>query len=146
MKIKWNWGTGITIAIILFMSLILYFVYLTTQNPIQLVEKDYYPKGLVYQQRIEQIKNARKYESDFYVLETEKEVVIHLPAINPDTGNLQIFRPSDKALDIVSEINPDTSGLMHFPSEKFRKGKYIIKVFWKENDTGYYLEKNFYFK
>ena len=146
MKIKWNWGTGITIAIILFMSLILYFVYLTTQNSIQLVEKDYYPKGLAYQQRIEEIKNARIYEDDFSILETEKEVIIHLPAMNPDTSNLQIFRPSDKALDIVTEINPDTSNALHFPVEKFRKGKYIIKVFWKENDTGYYLEKNFYFK
>ncbi len=46
MKIKWNWGTKITIAIILFVSMILGFVYTATQNPIILVEKDYYPKGL----------------------------------------------------------------------------------------------------
>ncbi len=146
MKIKWNWGTGITIAIILFMSLILYLVYLTTQNPVQLVEKDYYPKGLEYQQRINEIKNARIFESDFRIEQTNDEVVIHLPSVSPDTSNLQIFRPSDKALDIVTEIKLNPSNEMRFPVNKFRKGKYIVKVYWKEKGKGYYLEKNFFYK
>ena len=60
-KIKWNWGTKLVIAIILFMGFIFVLVYLSTQNTIDLVERDYYPKGLKYQNRIEEIKNASMY-------------------------------------------------------------------------------------
>jgi len=39
MKIKWNWGTGITLFIIIFMSFTLWKVYRATQHPVMLVEK-----------------------------------------------------------------------------------------------------------
>jgi hypothetical protein len=140
------WGTGITVFIILFMSFILYMVYLTTQNPIDLVEKDYYPKGLVYQERIEEIKNGNSVKDEFVIKQTENEVVVKLPEIkNPDTSNITVFRPSDKRLDISNEIVEDDSNAMHFPLRKFRKGKYIVKVFWKKDGKGYYMEKVFFF-
>ncbi len=147
MKIKWNWGTGITLFIILFMSFILYMVYLTTQNPVDLVEKDYYPKGLVYQERIEEIKNGNLLKDSFLIEQTVKEVVIRLPGIdNPDTSNITLFRPSDKKLDISSEIVEDDSNTVRFSSSEFRKGKYIVKVFWQKDGKGYYMEKVFFFK
>ncbi len=146
MKIKWNWGTGITVFIILFMSFILYMVYLTTQNPVDLVEKDYYPKGLVYQERIEEIKNGNGVKHQFLIEQTEDNVVVKLPVIeNADTSNITIFRPSDKRLDISAEIVLDDSNAMYFPVSKFRKGKYIVKVFWKNKEKGYYMEKVFFF-
>ncbi len=146
MKIKWNWGTGIALAIILFMISILYRVYLTTQNPVDLVEKDYYPKGLAFQDRIDEMENAALYKKSLKVEQLQKEVVLHLPVMNPDSSNLQIFRPSSDKLDIVCKVEPDSSMAMHFPAIQFQRGKYIIKLFWKEKGVGYYLEKNFFFK
>jgi len=144
MKIKWNWGTGITLFIILFVSFILWRVYETTQHPVMLVEKDYYPKGLQYQQRIDERHNARPFQSKFLVYQQNNEVIIHIPQVHPDSSNFTFFRPSDASFDLSFPFQPDSLGLMHFPLQKFEKGKYILKIYWEENGKRYYVEKNFY--
>lgn len=60
MRIKWNWGTGILIGIIAFMAFIIGLVYFSVQQNFDLVERDYYPKALEYQQQIDKEENARK--------------------------------------------------------------------------------------
>ncbi len=145
MKIKWNWGTGITLFIIIYMLSILFRVYLTTKHPVSLVEKDYYPKGLQYEERIHETINAIPLRTQFVIKQLTKEVVFYFPKMNPDTSNLHVFRPSDEKLDISCEVNTDSSNTMRFPVSKFHKGKYIIKLYWVENKKGYYIEKNFYF-
>lgn len=142
---KWNWGTKLLIAIIIFMSFIFVLVYLTTQNDIFLVEKDYYPKGLKYQDRIDDIANALPLRNDFKVMQFEKEIAVIFPKITPDTGTITFFRPSGTSYDLIYQIEKDTTGTMRFPKSKFIKGKYLIKIYWRENDKGYYYEKPFYF-
>lgn len=146
MKIKWNWGTGITLFIILFMGFTLWKVYRATQNPVMLVEKDYYPKGLQYQQRIDERHNARLFRSKFLVYQQNDEVIIHFPPVHPDSSNFTFFRPSDNNFDLSFPFNPDSLGLMHLPGRKFEKGKYILKIYWEEKGKKYYVEKNFYMK
>jgi len=145
MKIKWNWGTKLTIAIILFMSLIFSFVYMSTQHPIDLVEEDYYPKGLIYQERIDEIKNAGPFANQVRAFQETDVVVITFPDINPDTGTITFYRPSDIKLDMVFDIRPDSTLKMTFPKKEFKKGKYYLKIYWEENNRKYYIEKPFYF-
>ena len=145
-KIKWNWGTKLLIAIIIFMSFIFFLVYLTTQNTINLVEKDYYPKGLKYQTRIDEIKKADIAKEQFNVIQENGLIVLSMPEINADSGSIVFFRPSDQLLDFTSGINPDSLGRMYFPYNNFKKGKYLIKVHWYENGEGYYIEKRFFIK
>ena len=145
-KIKWNWGTKLLIAIIIFMSFIFFLVYLSTQNAISLVEKDYYPKGLKYQTRIDEIKKADLAKEQFNVIQENGLIVLSIPEINADSGSIVFFRPSDQLLDFTSGINPDSLGRMYFPYNNFKKGKYLIKVHWYENGEGYYIEKRFFIK
>jgi hypothetical protein len=145
-NIKWNWGTKLLIAIILFMSLIFYLVYLSTKQDLNLVEEDYYPKGLKYQARINEIKNAAVFKDQIQLTQTDSFVVLTLPDISPDSGSVVLFRPSNERLDINSRINPDTLNRMYFSMEQFRKGLYIYKIEWFENGNGYYLEDKFYIK
>ena len=146
MKIKWNWGTGITLFIILFMGFTLWRVYRTTQHPVMLVEKDYYPHGLQYQQRIDERHNARLLKSKFLVFQQNNEVVVHFPAVYPDTSSFTFFRPSDANYDLSFPFHPDSLGLMHLPTSKFEKGKYVLKIYWEEKGKKYYVEKNFFMK
>ena len=145
MNIKWNWGTKLTIAIILFMSWILFLVYLSTQYPIDLVEEDYYPKGLKYQERIEEIRNARPFFKMVKTFQENDFVVVTFPDIRPDTGTITFYRPSDIHLDRVYDIRTDSTQKMSFPKKEFRKGKYYLKIYWEENGKAYYIEKPFYF-
>jgi hypothetical protein len=143
---KWNWGTKLLIAIILFMGLIFYLVYLSTKQDLNLVEKDYYPKGLKYQTRINEIKNAVPFKDQIQIIQTDDDIILTLPDINPDSGTIVLFRPSNERLDINSDINPVTLHKMYFPYKKFKKGLYKYKIEWFENGKGYYLENSFNIK
>ncbi|RLD32646.1 MAG: hypothetical protein DRJ02_01830 [Bacteroidetes bacterium] len=143
-KIKWNWGTKLLIAIILFMSFIFVLVYLSTQNSINLVEKDYYPKGLKYQTRIDDIKRAAELKDQFNITQTDELIILTIPEINPDSGSIVFFRPSDQQLDMTSEIEPDSSGRIYFPYRNFKRGIYIYKIHWYENGNGFYIEDKFF--
>ena len=145
MKIKWNWGTKLTIAIILFMSLIFFLVYLSTQYPVDLVEKDYYPKGLKYQERIDEITNAQPFKDQVRAYQDSDAVIVTFPKINPDTGTITFYRPSDIHLDRIYEINTDSLNRMSFPKSEFKKGKYYLKIYWEESGKAYYIEKPYYF-
>ena len=142
---KWNWGTKLLIAIIVFMGFIFVLVYLSTQNDIYLVEKDYYPKGLKYQDRIDEIANARPLINQFRIIQFEHDVMVSLPPMQPDTGTILFFRPSGTHHDRLYQIAPDSNYSMRFPKSDFLKGKYVIRVYWRENEKGYFIEKPFYF-
>lgn len=143
-KIKWNWGTKLLIAIILFMSFIFILVYLSTQNNIFLVEKDYYPKGLKYQNRIEEIKNASHLSDSFEMVREDKYMVLKVPQIESDSGTVVFFRPSDQSLDFATNMQPNFIGNLYFPIDEFEKGLYILKIHWFHNAKGYYVEKKFF--
>ncbi len=146
MKIKWNWGTGITLYILIFLIFIAWRVYKTTQNPIMLVEKDYYPKGMAYQDRIDEMKNATRFEAQFYFMNEDSQLVVQLPFIKPDTSNLYFFRPSDNNCDFQMPISPDSTFKMYIPFYKLTKGKYLIKLYWEESGKAYYIEKIYNYK
>lgn len=143
MNIPWNWGTKLLIAIIIFMSFIFVLVYLSAKNQIDLVEKDYYPKGLKYQDRIDEIQNAEAYKDSFLIEKINNQVVVSYTVLQADTGSIYFFRPSDNTLDMVYTFQPDTTGKMYIGAEQFKKGKYLVKVFWKESGKGFYIEKTF---
>ena len=146
MKIKWNWGTKLTLFIILFMLLILSFVYRSFQRDVNLVEKDYYPKGLQYQQRIDEMKNARMFQHQVNVKQKAGKLIVYLPSIHPDTGNILFFRPSDKKEDIQRVMPHDSLYQMQFDGKNFKKGHYVLKVYWEESGNKFYVEKGFYFR
>ena len=146
MSIKWNWGTKLTLFILLFMGFIFALVYLTTQNSIILVEKDYYPKGINFQTRIDERSNAHSLKDSFELIQDEEFVVLNLPEIYPDTGTVVFYRYNDNLLDLTIPIDPDTSWTMRFPVSHFKKGKYLLKVHWFEKEKGYYVEKPFFFE
>ena len=60
---KFNWGTGIVIAFICFISFILYFVINMSFSPKydqDLVVEDYYGETLTYQNDINKLENSEK--------------------------------------------------------------------------------------
>jgi len=145
MKIEWNWGTKITIAIILFMSFIIGLVIMTTKNSIILVEKDYYPKGLVYQNKIDMVKNAYPYREEMVLKQKDNNIFLSIPKASPDSGNVVFYRPNqEKVLDFIYPFEPQTSIDLTFPKDKFNQGIYIFKISWWENDKGYYIEKKIF--
>ena len=145
MKIEWNWGTKITIAIILFMSFIIGLVIATTHNGIILVEKDYYPKGLVYQNKIDMVKNAYPFREEMILKQKDNSIKLLIPNVSPDSGNVVFYRPNqEKVLDYIYPFEPLTSIDLTFPRDKFKQGIYVFKISWWKNSKGYYIEKKIF--
>ena len=115
------------------------------QHPIMLVEKDYYPKGIEYQQRIDERNNAEIFKSQFQIIDSGNFVLVKIPNVLIDTGNIDFFRPSNIKLDYNYNINKEKKSEIILPDSIFEIGKYIVKFYWESEGKKYYLEKQFYF-
>ena len=142
---KWNWGLKLVVAMAVFMGFIFILVFQSVKNDINLVEKDYYPKGLKYQERLDEIDNAKDFSNSIGIYQDQEHVFVQLPEIHPDTGTIYFFRPSNTALDKLYKLEPSATFSMAFNKSDFQRGKYLVKIFWKENGKGFYVEKPYYF-
>ena len=147
MKINWNWGTGIFVAIILFMTFIIVLVFQTTRQNYDLVERDYYPKALEYQQQIDKEHNATLLADKVTIQNAGDHIVVKFQSVfNPSdiSGSIIFYRPSDKKQDIIFAIEPDSAGNQKFPVTNFKAGKYILKIDYEVNGKSYFQEEPVY--
>ncbi len=141
MKTKWNWGTKLVIWIAAFVLFILTLVYMSLSYDVNLVEKDYYPKGLKYQTRIDAIENAKSINAIFTLSQTADKINILLPNIQPDSGSINFFRPSDNSYDRLYVIGVSNEKEIILPKSDFILGKYIIKFTWWQDNKEFYAEQ-----
>jgi len=139
MKTKWNWGTKLVIWIVVFVLFILTLVYLSFGYDVNLVEKDYYPKGLVYQSRINAIENAKDLGVMFEIKQNNDNINISIPDIESDSGIITFFRPSDVNFDRAYKL--ETNRKVEIPTDHFTRGKYIVRFNWWHGDKEFYFEQ-----
>jgi mannose-1-phosphate guanylyltransferase len=145
-KFKFNWGTGIFIFIALFLLANAFVIYKSLQQKYDLVAEEYYPEGLEYQKQIDRFAKANALSSQIAITENAKMILITYPAEMKGkdiTGEVVFFRPSDENADFQDSIRFDSSMVQHVPIEKFIKGKYIAKFFWKMDGKEYAHESVF---
>ena len=147
MKIKWNWGTKLLISMIVFMLFLTVFFVLMMRQTFYLVEKDYYPKGLKYQQRIDKMENAKQLDEQVKIDNKEDFLVFTFQSFfNADEieGKIVLYRPSDGKWDVKIPLELDSNRQIFHPVKNLMKGKYIVKIDYKYDDKEYYQEKSIY--
>jgi len=142
---KFNWGTGIVIFLILFMAAMLSFVIFAWRQDVNLVSKDYYEKGVDYSARIDINKRSTPYSGLISIQDQNDSVRILFPrmlASRIDTGNVLFFRPSD--------CNNDTNFPILFRDsiiitgkENLIAGRYIVKITWTTGGLEYEVDKTY---
>jgi nitrogen fixation protein FixH len=143
---KFNWGTGIVIAIIGFMSFIMYFVItMSTDNTYShdLVTDKYYQAELNYQQEIDAEKNANNLAEKIKVEKSAKGLKIYFPEnIQPKSidGKVFLYRPSNKQLDFEIPISISKTYLL-VPEQRLVDGRWNMKILWKYKNTNYLVKK-----
>ncbi|MGB0525752.1 MAG: FixH family protein [Flammeovirgaceae bacterium] len=137
---KFHWGHGITLVIVSFMAMILYFVFDSFNYQSELVAPDYYAKEVAYQEQIEKMKNAQHVQLETKY--TKAGLLIEYPQ-NAIQGKLHFFRPSDKNLDFEVVINPDSLGTQLIDPTQLAMGFWRIKAEWKHQDKSFYSETSF---
>ncbi|MBR8535480.1 FixH family protein [Carboxylicivirga sediminis] len=144
---KFNWGHGIFLVIVLAVAGFLSMVFITTRERIDMVTEDYYPKELRYDDQIEKIKNynalSKKVEvtlGDALYIQFPDNIA-NAPDIN---GLVHLYRPSDKDLDIEKGIQLDSSYAMSIPLSDLMSGKYELIIEWQANGQPYLTKEVVY--
>lgn len=141
---KFNWGTGIVIAFILFVGLVISTgVYLMNQD-VQLVSDDYYDKEIAYQQHIDNVARTVELSSEETILFDGSLITVKLPpeiSAKNISGEIYFYRPSDSKLDIRLPFSPDANKQQIIPLVKLQKGFWRVQFSWKADDKNYYSEK-----
>ena len=139
---KFNWGTGIILAFIGFISFIMYFV--ITMNfdkkyNHDLVTDDYYKVELAYQTDIDKQNNAKTLKKNITYTKTDDGLRIEFPQnfdVKKITGKVFLYRPSNKHLDFETPISISESYLL-VPDKRLLDGRWNLTVDWQYNGTPY---------
>lgn len=151
MKIKLNWGFGIVLAFVGFISFIMYFVISMSSNnkySHDLVASDYYNQELNYQKKIDATKNAKKLKEDIKIERVKEGVKIIFPKqFNTELikGKVFLYRPSNKQLDFEMPIAVSDSSYLLMPDKRLLDGRWNIIVDWTYNEQSYLFKKEIFY-
>lgn len=143
---KLNWGTGIVIAIIGFISFIMYFVISMSTGKSynhDLVSDKYYQKELEYQQTIDATKNAKALKENISIEQSIGGLIVNFPKDFDYTkikGKVFLYRPSNKQLDFEIPISLSETYLL-VPEKRLLGGRWNITVSWNYNNTTYFYQE-----
>jgi hypothetical protein len=146
MKIKMNWGFGVVIAFVGFISFIMYFVISMSADEkysYDLVAEDYYNQELNFQKNIDATKNAKNLKENIKIERIKEGLKIIFPKeFNTKSikGKVFLYRPSNKQLDFEMPIAVSDSSYLLMPDKRLLDGRWNIIVDWV------YKEKRFLFK
>ena len=123
-----NWGKGLTIAIVAFMSFILYMVItLMTKGNADLVSEDYYKKEIEYEKEITALKNSENAKEKVTINNNGEFIVFQFPTTKEiDNIKIQLLRPNNDKADLTFS-EKDTKNVM-IEKKKLEKGIYKATI------------------
>ena len=142
---KSRWGKGIAALYISFVVFILACVGFATLQNYDLVETDYYDKGVAYQGEIDRHARTDKLTAKPSVSfkSVSRVIVISFPAQWKDTDIVGVFnmmRPSDAALDSSFTLVNVSSGFQIIDASSFAKGLWRTSLIWSLGGVDYAIE------
>jgi hypothetical protein len=132
-----NWGKGITIALIAFMSFIVYMAVILISKPTELVSPDYYKNEVVFEREINAQTNAIKNKSKLVLDSSADGLFIELKS--PDEIELldiKLYRSNSKEDDVSIESKGKNAFV---EKSKLKKGRYLITANWKAQNKSFQL-------
>ena len=133
---KINWGTGIVIAFIAFITFILYFVVRMSMDDSanhDLVTEEYYKQELAYQKEIDASNTATELGATLKLEQSEEGITIFFPEkFDPKkiTGTVSLYRPSNKHLDLDFPLSLSKTHLL-IPDNRLVDGRWDITIKWQ---------------
>lgn len=144
---KWNWGTGIFIVIVLFLGACAAFIIYSQGQKWSMVEEDYYPKELRHEEKLVKMRNANSLVNPLTITMEQSNVVIRFPGEFKGKelkGKIDFYRPSDESLDLVIPIVPDTALIQLIPLRQLSRGRYVVKVEWSSDGKDFFKEQDIF--
>jgi len=149
-RIKINWGTGLVIGMVLFIGFILFLVVkMTTDDRYnhELVEEDYFKQELLLEDKLLARKNYVALKAPITGARTEQGWNLTFPPTLSNkqiTGNVFLYRPSDKQLDFAIPLQISGSNML-IPKDRLADGRWNISVNFTYNGQPYLYENQLYY-
>lgn len=144
MKLKFNWGTGIVIALLIMMGAMTYLVSIAVRQDHDLVDKNYYQKSMNYQQHIDETANTGKLTEKPVFQITNDTLSVKFPDLaeySGISGEIHFYSPVSARNDLKVPVKPEQNFVQHIALNKLDKGRYIVKMSWTANATSYFQEE-----
>ena len=142
---KITWGKGITIAMIAFMSFILYMVFTLMATNTDLESEDYYQKEIEFETEIKAVNNTNKLNEKVKVSQNEDFLIVQFPNLeNMDSLSVFLFRPNNEKEDQLFTI--EDSKTLIIPNKKLKIGSYNLKIQFKIKDELYMQKESIVIK
>ncbi len=144
---KFNWGHGITVFFVVFVITILWAIFSSTRENIHLVSENYYAEELVYEDRIQKIRNTSSLSEEIEINTKKGMVALRFPTELKSKnikGTITLFRPSNSSYDKSYSIALDSSGKQILSVDDMVKGMYKVKIDCSSGGKEYYFEEKIY--
>ncbi|WP_185874036.1 FixH family protein [Blattabacterium cuenoti] len=147
MKIKFNWGTGIILSLVIFINFIIYITFFFPHVGSQLVSDRYYEEEIKYQNIINEKKNVLKLPQKIKIFILSSGIKIIFPQIlDKMYGFFTLLRFSSKDLDVIKpfKILKYSKKILFIPKKFLKKGNYKLIIRWNSNKKKYFFEKDLF--
>lgn len=149
--INWDWGKGLTLAIVLFVVTTLSVVGYIVSLDYHMVTENHYEKAENYQEHIDRIEQTGKMADpvEIEILRENQIVQVRFPkSISSATGTLkgtvELYRPSNSSLDRNMELLLNRDGIQNIEGQNLAPGKWIVKVKWSADGKNYYKQESIF--
>ena len=141
---KLNWGTGIAIFYSLFVVILVYQVWRTSQFDHSLVSDRYYAEDLKYQEHYDKLSNSRDLPIDLsvqYLVQMEEVKLLFPEGLDAYGGKIHFFCPSDSKQDFFVPIEVGEGIVQHISTKGLKGGLWKVKVDWTASGKAFYKEE-----
>lgn len=143
MKIKFNWGTGIILALIGYVGIIIVLIFISSRQDRSLMREDYYFHSIRHQDEIDAAQRFSALGPGLRFKQLIDSIHLCLPkSLEKDSIRLKIyfFRPSNENFDFMVESKLWAKNGVSIPVTSLRKGKYYVRI-ELEKDRKFYLHE-----
>jgi nitrogen fixation protein FixH len=141
-----SWGYKILLVYGIFVAGILFMVFKSSSQKMDLVTTDYYEKELKYQEKIDESGRTNALSESVRYEVKGNQMRIHFPkdfAGKKITGIAELYCPSNQARDVTKEFAiQDTALQIVIPA--INRGQYELHITWQAEGVSYYFEKKLF--
>jgi hypothetical protein len=141
-----NWGYKILIVYGVFVAGIMFMVFRSANQKMDLVTTDYYAKELKYQDDINATENANALSENVRYEIKGNQVLLHFPkdlSGKTITGNAVLYCPSDENKDIKQDFSLQDAPLVLQLTAR-SKGQFELHITWQAGGVSYYFEQKIF--
>ncbi|WP_080236782.1 FixH family protein [Spirosoma rigui] len=137
-----NWGKSIVLVFIVFAGFIGTMVVQMSRERIDLVRDDYYQDEIAYQQHIDRVANARRFDPKAYIhYHSDRRLVeVTLPDALTQ-GVLTLYRPADRRQDDRQVLSSGMPGRFTLSMQHKPAGLWRAQLTWSDGQREYYTER-----